>query len=64
MLIAFGMNLMLLQLLVKNIWCYPGNYHPIGITVLKENKFNDVKIPDNILGICTYFSINWRNYFV
>lgn len=48
----------------KNIWCYPGNYHPMGITVLKENKFNDVKIPDNILGICTDFPINWRNYFV
>jgi hypothetical protein len=48
----------------KFLWCYYDNYHPLGITVLKENKFNDVKIPDNILGICTDFPKKWREKFV
>lgn len=46
------------------LWCYYENYHPLGITVLKEVEFGDIEIPKNILGICTDFPERWRDKFV
>lgn len=46
------------------VWCYYNNYHPLGITVLKENEFGTVEIPKNTFGICTDFAGRWRESIV
>jgi len=41
-------------------WCFPGNFHPKGITVVKELPTQQSFII-KALGICTDYPISWKN---
>lgn len=41
-------------------WCYPDNYIPWGITVIKDRPSN-LSLLKNSLGVCTDYPIEWSN---
>lgn len=42
-----------------HIWCYSGVYMNNGITVECGHPFN---IATNVMGVCTDYPLEWRNY--
>lgn len=45
------------------VWCYPGFFHPKGVTVIRESPSICTKYSKKIYGICTDFAEEWRKFY-